>query len=264
LPYRELGFGPAIVRADARQEADMRYELYYWPGIQGRGEFVRLALEEAGADYLDTALVPEKKGGGVAALERYLSAPEVARPPFAPPFLKAGRQLIGQTANILLFLGGPLGLAPRDSAGKHWTHQLQLTLADFVVEIHDTHHPLGSGLYYEEQKPAARRRARDFLANRLPKYLGYFERVLERNSAPGPWLVGPKLTYPDLSLAQIVAGLAYAFPKAAPRTLRDYPRVRELHAAAFARPRIRRYLKSRRRLDYNEHDLFRRYRELDR
>jgi glutathione S-transferase len=246
------------------EEASVRYELYYWPGIQGRGEFVRLALEEAGADYLDTALVPESKGGGVAALDRFLAGPDVARPPFAPPFLKAGRRLIGQTANILLFLGGPLGLAPRDAPGRSWTHQLQLTLADFVVEIHDTHHPLGPGLYYEQQKPAARQRTRDFLANRLPKYLGYFERVLERNTAPGPWLVGPKLTYPDLSLAQLVDGLSYAFPNAGPRALGNFPRVRALQEAAFARPRIRRYLKSRRRLEYNEHDLFRRYRELDR
>jgi glutathione S-transferase len=241
----------------------MRYELYYWPAIQGRGEFVRLALEEAGANYLDTALLPESKGGGVAALQRFLSGSGVARPPFAPPFLKAGRRLIGQTANILLYLGGPLGLAPRDSSGKQWTHQLQLTLSDFVVEIHDTHHPLGPSLYYEQQKPAARRRTKEFLATRLPKYLGYFERVLEQNKATGPWLVGTRLTYPDLSLAQIVDGLGYAFPKASKRVLRDYPRVQELHDAAFTRPRIRRYLKSGRRLDYNEDDLFRRYRELD-
>jgi len=241
----------------------MRYELYYWPGIQGRGEFVRLALEEAGADYVDTALLPESKGGGVPALERFLSGDAVPRPPFAPPFLKAGRKLIAQTANILLYLGGPLKLAPRDAEGRLWTNALQLTVADLVVEIHDTHHPISGGLYYEQQKPAARRRTTDFLANRLPKYLGYFERVLERNDARGPWLVGAHLTYPDLSLAQIVDGLGYAFPKAGPRVLRGYPRVRALHAAVFARPRIRRYVKSKRRLAYNNHDLFRRYRELD-
>jgi glutathione S-transferase len=242
----------------------MQYELFYWPGIQGRGEFVRLAFEEAGAEYLDTALIPENKGGGVAALERYLTGPDIGRPPFAPPFLKAGRRVIGQTANILLYLGGSLDLAPRGGAGKLWTHQLQLTLADFVVEIHDAHHPLGPGLYYEEQKPAARRRAKDFLANRVPKFLGYFERVLERNKAPGGWLVGSTLTYPDLSLAQIVDGLGYAFPKASARFSGNYPRVLELHDAACARPRVRRYLKSTRRLPYNEDDLFRRYPELDR
>jgi len=241
----------------------MRYELYYWPGIQGRGEFVRLALEEGGADYVDIALLPEEKGGGVAAMQKFLSRPDIARPPFAPPFLKAGRRLIGQTATILLFLGGPLNLAPRAAADKLWTHQLQLTMADLLVEIHDTHHPLGPGLYYEQQKPAARRRTREFLANRLPKFLGYFERVLERNTARGPWLVGPRLSYVDLSLAQIAAGLGYAFPRAGVRALRNCPRIRELHDEAFARPRIKRYLTSKRRLEFNDDDLFRRYRELD-
>src|SRR5258708_26576496 len=173
----------------------MVYELYYWPGIQGRAEFVRLALEAAAAAYVDVALRPEEDGGGVPALQRWLEDVDLERPPFAPPFLKAGRGLIGQTANVLLFLGCRLELAPRDAAGKRWAHQLQLTIADFLVEIHDTHHPIGSGLYYEEQKPEARRRTRDFLAMRLPKYLGYFERVIERNRGAGPWMVGKRLTY---------------------------------------------------------------------
>src|SRR5690349_20066606 len=154
----------------------MKYELYYWPGIQGRGEYVRLALEYAGAKYVDVALVPQKQGGGVAALEKYLSRRGVPRPPFAPPFLKAGRLLIGQTANILLFLGEQLNIAPRDDAGRLWTHQLQLTIADLIVEAHDTHHPLGSGLYYEQQKPEAKRRAAEFLSRRVPKFFGYFDR----------------------------------------------------------------------------------------
>jgi glutathione S-transferase len=179
----------------------MTYELYYWPGIQGRGEYVRLALEYAGAKYVDIALVPEKKGGGVRAIEKYLEGKNVRRPPFAPPFLRAGRLLIGQTANILLYLGDHLKLAPRDEAGRLWTHQLQLTIADFIVEIHDTHHPLGSGLYYEQQKAPAKRRTEDFLTNRLPKFLGYFERVIARNPAGGPGMVGRRLTYADLSMA---------------------------------------------------------------
>src|SRR5215472_14342449 len=140
----------------------MIYELYYWPSIQGRGEFVRLALEDAGAKYVDFALVPDAKGGGVTALERFLAGKDVERPPFAAPFLKAGRRLIGQTANILLFLGERHGLAPTSDAGRLWTHQLQLTLADFLVEAHDTHHPIGGGLYYEEQKREAKRRSVDF------------------------------------------------------------------------------------------------------
>jgi glutathione S-transferase len=143
----------------------MKYRLYYWPGIQGRGEYVRLALEEAGADYLDAALLAPNRGGGVPALMRILENRTIARPPFAPPFLQAGRLLIGQTANILLYLGPRLQLAPRNESGRLWVHQLQLTMADFVVEIHDTHHPLGGGLYYEQQKPAAKRRSQNLLRN---------------------------------------------------------------------------------------------------
>lgn len=241
----------------------MIYELYYWPGIQGRGEFVRLALEEAGAKYIDVALLPEEKGGGVPAMQKFLEGPDIERPPFAPPFLKAGRQLIGQTANILLFLGGRLNLAPRDPAGRLWTHQLQLTLADFVVEVHDTHHPIGGGLYYEQQKPAAKRRSKDFLANRLPKFLGYFERVISRNPAGGPWMVGRRITYVDLSMAQVIAGLRYAFPSASRKALRPCPNLRKLHDQVFARPRIKRYVSSGRRLAFNDYGIFRHYPELD-
>lgn len=242
----------------------MLYTLYYWPGIQGRGEYVRLALEEAGARYVDIALLPEKRGGGVPALERYLEGPRVARPPFAPPFLKAGRLLIGQTANILLYLGTPLRLAPREEAGRLWVHQLQLTMADLIVEIHDTHHPLASGMYYAQQKAAARRRSRDFLGNRLPKFLHYFERVIERNSGRGPWMVGRSLTYADLSMAQIIAGLHYAFPNASRAQLRRHRRLRALHEAVFSRPRIERYVNSGRRLAFNNEGIFRHYPELDR
>jgi glutathione S-transferase len=242
----------------------MMYELYYWPGIQGRGEFVRLALEDVGVDYVDIALLPEEEGGGVPALEKYLQGDDVERPPFAPPFLKSGRRLIGQTANILFFLGGRLDLAPRDEAGKLWTHQLQLTVTDFVAEIHDTHHPIGNGLYYEDQKREAKRRTKDFLANRLPKFLGYFERVIERNASRRPRLVGKQITYVDLSIAQVIAGLRYALPKASRKALADHPRLRALHDEVFERPRIKRYVASDRRLAFNNDDIFRRYRELDR
>jgi len=241
----------------------MIYELYYWPGIQGRGEFVRLALENAGARYIDIALVPEEQGGGVPALGRFLEGDDVERPPFAPPFLKAGRRLIGQTANILLFLGDRLDLAPRDAAGKLWTHQLQLTIADFIVEIHDTHHPIAGSLYYEDQKPEAKRRANDFRVHRLPKFLRYFERVLERNPDRGPWMVGGRLTYVDLSMAQVIAGLRYAFPVASRKALRSCSRLRALHDEVFARPNIRRYVASGRRLPFNNEGIFRRYPELD-
>ncbi len=240
----------------------MRYELHYWPGLQGRGEFVRLALEEGGADYVDIALVPEEDGGGVPAILKYLEGGDVARPPFAPPFLKAGKQLIGQTANILLFLGPRLGLVPRDAAGRLWVHQLQLTIADLVDEAHDTHHPLGANLYYEEQKPAAKRRTQQFLAARMPKYLGYFERVIERRGGRGPWMAGSRITYADLSMAQVIAGLLYAFPGSTLAALAQHPRLAALHEAVFARPRIRRYVASGRRVPFNEDGIFRRYPEL--
>lgn len=239
----------------------MKYTLYYWPGIQGRGEFVRLALEEADVAYGDTALRPEKEGGGVAAMKPFLEGADVRRPPYAPPFLKAGRQLIGQTPNILFFLGARHGLAPRDYAGRLWVNQLQLTIADFADEIHDTHHPLGPTLYYEDQKAEAKVRTAEFLKSRLPKFLGYFERVTERNGR-GPWMVGRSITYADLSMAQVVAGLRFAFPAATRAALRSRPRLVKLHDAVFARPRIRAYVESGRRLAFNNDDLFRRYPEL--
>ena len=241
----------------------MIYRLYYWPGIQGRGEYVRLALEEAGAPYVDMALLPEQQGGGTPAIERLLQDDRIDHPPFAVPCLQAGRLWIGQTANILLFLGSRHGLAPRSDAGRLWTHQLQLTIADFMGEIHDTHHPLGGALYYGQQKAAARRRSREFLRHRLPQFLHYFERILASNAGRSAWMVGSRLTYVDLSMAQVIAGLRYAFPKATARALRARPRLRALHTAVFERPRIRRYLTSGRRVAFNNDDLYRRYPELD-
>jgi glutathione S-transferase len=236
----------------------MRYELYYWSEIQGRGEYVRLALEEAGADYVDVA----RKPGGDAKMMRLMQSG--GTPSFAPPFLKAGKLMIGQTANILLYLGEQHGLAPKTEAGRLWTHQLQLTISDLVVEVHDTHHPVGSGLYYEDQKPESKRRAGDFLENRAPKFLGYFEQVLKANKpGKGKHLVGARLTTADLSLFQIVAGLRYAFPKAMAKLERKYPGVVGLHDAVAARPRIRAYLESPRRIPFNQMGIFRHYPELD-
>ena len=240
----------------------MVYQLYYWPTIQGRGEFVRLVLEEAGARYADVAR-GSGPGAGVAALMRFLDGRSVRRPPFAPPFLKAGRLVIGQTANILRFLGSRHGLVPKDEAAQLWTNELQLTIADFVAEIHDTHHPVAAGLYYEDQKREARRRADDFLKNRAPKFLGYFERVLSRNARSDRYLVGTKLTYVDVSLFQVIAGLSYAFPRAVARAAPKYRRVFALHARVQERPRIAAYLASPRRIPFNQEGIFRHYVELD-
>ncbi len=237
----------------------MRYELYYWSAIQGRGEFVRLALEEAGADYVDVARQP----GGDAEMTRLLDAEDIARPSFAPPFLRAGTMLIGQTANILLYLGAHHGLAPASEEGRLWAHQLQLTIADVVDEAHDAHHPIASSLYYEDQRQEALARAADFRRSRIPKYLGYFERVLARNNSRGDHLVGARLSYPELSLFQIVAGLRYAFPRAMAALEPRFPRVAAVHDAVAARPRIAAYLASDRRIPFNEHGIFRHYPELD-
>ncbi len=241
----------------------MRYELFYWPSIQGRGEFVRLALEQAGAEYVDVARGTEAEGMGLSALVRWLGDEALVCPPFAPPFLKAGKRIIGQTANILLFLGARHDLAPKDEAGRLWTHQLQLTLADFVTEIHDSHHPISSALYYEDQKAAARRRAANLRGARLPKYLGYFERVLERNPHGSRYLCGKKLTYADLSMFQVITGLRYALPRAMLRLKPEYPRLNDLAAQVAALPRIAAYLASKRRLRFNQQGIFRHYRELD-
>jgi glutathione S-transferase len=236
----------------------MRYELYYWPTIQGRGEFVRLALEEAGAGYVDVA---RKGKAGEAAMMKIIDDQRSARPPFAPPFLKAGKLVIAQTANILFYLGPRLKLSQRDEAGRLWAHQLQLTITDLVVEVHDTHHPISSGLYYEQQKPAAKRRSKEFWQHRVPKYLGYFERVLQNNG--GQYLVGRRLSYVDLSIFQNIEGLRYAFPNFMKRFEKKIPGLVALHDRVAQRPRIKAYLASDRRIPFNESGIFRYYKELD-
>jgi glutathione S-transferase len=236
----------------------MRYELYYWPTIQGRGEFVRLALEEAGADYVDVA---RRGKSGMAAMMRFLESKSLARPPYAPPFLKAGKDVIAQTALILHYLGPRLGLAPRDEAGRFWAHQLQLTITDLVVQIHDTHHPVSGWLYYEEQKPAALRRTRDFWRYQVPKMLGYFEHVLQKNG--GKFAVGRSLSYVDLSLFQIVEGLRYAFPKRMKRFEKKIPGLVALHDRVARRPRIKAYLASERRIPFSQWGIYRYFKELD-
>jgi glutathione S-transferase len=240
----------------------MSYDLYYWPDIQGRGEFIRLALEDAGAPYVDIARV-EGPDGGVEAVTRMMRRSDLARPPFAPPFLRDGERIIGQTAAILIYLGLRLGLAPDDLEDRLWVHQIQLTLADLVVEAHDSHHPLGSGLYYRDQKPEALRRAEGFRSERIPRFLAWAEAILGRNPAGSGWLVGSELTYVDLSLYQVVEGLTYAFPIAMGRALEQAPKVAEVRRRVPDRPRIRAYLASERRIPFNDEGIFRRYPELD-
>lgn len=236
----------------------MAYELYYWPGLPGRGEFVRLALEEAGADYVDIV-----RENGVGALMEQWQSPDLATPSFAPPILRHGKRVIAQTAAILLYLGDRHQLAPKSETARLWTHQIQLTIADLVVEAHDVHHPLGGDFYYEDQKPEAARRAALFRKTRMPKFLDWFEAILARNPKGPRYLVGARPTYADLSLFQVVEGLSYAFPKASKRALARTPLVVALRDRVAERPRIARYLASERRTAFNETGIFRHYPELD-
>jgi len=231
----------------------MAYELFYWPTIQGRGEFVRLALEEAGQAYVDVA----RGAGGVDDLMAAMK--EGDTPSFAPPFLRTQDMTIGQTAAILMYLGERHELAPQETKGRLWTHQLQLTIADLVNEVHDTHHPVGNSLYYEDQQEEARRRAADFTAARIPKFLNYFGRVLGGQD----YLLGSDITYADLSLFQALEGLAYAFPQATQRALAGHPNLEALRRRVAERPRIEAYLASPRRIAFNEEGIFRHYPELD-
>ena len=235
------------------------YELFYWDGLQGRGEFVRLALEESGAEYTDIVREPH----GMPAMMSLLQSETEPHPPFAPPILRDGDVLIFHVANILMYLGPKLGLAPRDDRGRFWANGLQLTITDLVAEAHDTHHPVASGDYYEDQKDAALARSADFLTKRLPKFFGYYERVLRQNPHGNAHCVGAALSYVDLSLFQAVAGLRYAFPRATAKLSERYPAVWAVHEAMGARPNIARYLASNRRLAFNESGVFRHYPELD-
>ena len=242
----------------------MEYELYYWPGIQGRGEFIRLALEDAGVPYDDVGRRSEADGGGVAAIERLLEEPGHHLTPLGPPVLRHGDVVIAHTAAILQYIAPRIGLVSLDEGSRLRAHQIQLTVADLVAEAHQVHHPVAVSLYYEDQKEAAARCAQAFVRERIPKFLAYFDRALDSNrSGAGKWLVGAECSYADLSLFQIMAGLRYAFPRAMRKHELRFPRLCAVHDAVAARPRIAAYLASRRRIPFNEHGIFRHYPELD-
>jgi glutathione S-transferase len=252
--------------------AGEKFRLHYWPTIQGRGELVRLALEDAGASYVDVARLPKKEGGGVEALVAMLARHSSPVRPFAPPVLQMGRLVLSQTANILHVIAPRLGLVPEDEASRIGAHQLQLTITDFLAEVHDTHHPLATNLYYEDQKAEAKASAKEFRAVRMPKFLGYFESVLAANASKrsktsktkaGAHAIGRSSSYVDLSLFQVMVGLAYAFPKAAKRAEKDVPLMLALRDRVAARRRIAAYLASPRRVPFNEDGIFRHYPELD-
>ena len=235
------------------------YQLVYWPEIQGRGEFVRLALEDAGASYTDVARLPEKQGGGYGAIKGALAGTLGDVRPFAPPILVHDKVVVAQVAAILQYLGPQLGLAPKTEAHRIAVLQHQLTITDLVAEVHDTHHPISTELAYEKQKSEAKKRAKAFRQKRMPKFLGYFEKVLGKSK----WLVGESATTLDLSMFQVIEGLSYAFPKAFDAYSKQIPGLMELHGRVMARPRVAEYLASPRRLAFNEMGIFRHYKALD-
>lgn len=240
------------------------YELIYWPGLQGRGEFIRLAFEEAGVAYEDLAQRPAAEGGGARPVVRLLEEPGPWLTPLGPPVLRHGRVIVAQTAAILQYLAPRLGLVPAGEASRLRAHQLQLTIADLVAEAHDTHHPIATSLFFEDQREEAVRRSGSFVRERIPLFLRYLDRALDSNPpGRGRWLVGGRCSYVDLSTFQVMAGLSYAFPRAMRRHARRFPRLVALHDAVAARPRIAAYLASPRRIPFNESGIFRHYPELD-
>ncbi|WP_353191555.1 glutathione S-transferase [Pandoraea pnomenusa] len=241
----------------------MTFELFYWPGLQGRGEFVRLAFEATGTPYVEI-VQGDGPGQGIDGLMQTMDDPGVVDPPYAPPFMRVGDELIGQTANILAYLGPLLGLVGESPRARRWVNQLQLTLADLVAEVHDGHHPIASRLYYSNQRAEARKRTADLIAYRLPKYFGYFERVLTNNPQSGGWLSEGAMSYADLSLFQVVEGLYYAFPRAMSGFAKAFPRCRAVRDAVAREPLVAAYLKSSRRIPFNTTGIFRHYKELDR
>lgn len=249
--------------ASKKKPSSPRYHLVYWPEIQGRGEFVRLALEDAGAVYTDLARMPEQLGGGYAPIKAALAGKRGDVRPFAPPILVHGKVVVAQVAAILHYLAPQLGLAPKTEAQRIEVLQHQLTITDLVAEVHDTHHPISTELAYEDQKSEAKKRAKAFRTKRMPKFLGYFEELLESRGKKALWVVGSGATTLDLSLFQVIEGLSYAFPRAFDAYSKKIPRLMALHGRVMARPRIAEYLASERRIPFNEMGIFRHYPALD-
>jgi glutathione S-transferase len=233
----------------------MSYDLWYWPGIQGRGEFVRLVLEGAGIPYRDRA-----REDGAEALIKDMHG-RGGFGPFAPPYLVDGDFAIAHVAHILAWLTDKHSLGSGRLETDLQLIQLQLTITDLVAEVHDVHHPVGAAKYYHEQKDEALIAAGSFRDARMPKYLGYFEGALAVNE--GPFVLGDKWSHVDTSLFQLVEGLSYAFPRRMAALKDDYPRLHAVRDAIAGIDRVAAYLASDRRISFSEDGVFRHYPELD-
>ncbi|MEF2072154.1 glutathione S-transferase family protein [Consotaella aegiceratis] len=239
------------------------FELYYWPGIPGRGEYPRLVLEAAEAPYREMVQLSSKEGGGMSAMSAFLDGGAGDYVPFAPPFLKDGDVVVSQSGVIAAYLGEKLGPAPQSEPDRVFARSVAVTTADLATEAHDVHHPVGSGRYYEEQKPEALRQAEEFRSERMPKFLGWYETLIGHNSTGSGFLVGDRMTYADLGLFHSVEGLRYAFPRRMATLEGHYPKVLALCAKVAAQPAVKHYLDSDRRQPFNENGIFRHYPELD-
>ncbi|KAL1639271.1 hypothetical protein SLS58_008113 [Diplodia intermedia] len=259
-----------------RQRTQPTYELLYHPGIPGRGEYIRLVLEAAGTPYSEPAREKGKAGydAVLATCSPSSTGDADGNPPvFAPPALRvpgAGRDgkalVIAQTPNIIQYLAPKVGLAPADEADALHASQIMLTALDLSNETHDSHHPIAVSLYYEDQKDAAKQRAKDFRENRIPKFFSYFERSLKGNeeSGGGKYLVGDKLTHADTTVWQVIDGLLFAFPKELEARKEEFPLIfGKFYPGIKEEKGLKEYLASDRRLKYSQ-GLYRHYPELDR
>lgn len=235
----------------------MSYQLWYWPDIPGRGEFIRLPMEAAGIAYSEPA---RTAADGLAAVAAYLETLD-QQPAFAVPLLDTGSEQIAQTPNILAFLGEEHGIGPAGAAQRRYLNQLQIDMADFAEEMHSTHHPVSAYLYYEDQKAEAARVAEAFRTDRVGKYLAHFERAAR--TSDGDWLVGDEWSCGDTSMAQLLDGLCYAFPRRMAILAPEFRKLQTIRRKISALAGIVSYRQSSRWQAFNQEGLLRHYPEHD-
>ncbi|MXO84844.1 glutathione S-transferase [Altererythrobacter aurantiacus] len=236
----------------------MSYDLWYWPSIQGRGEFVRLFMAAAGIEWRDCA----REKDAEALLDDMDERKEKGFAPYAPPYLVDGDFAIAQVAHIVTWLSEKHDIGAADEADKLHLIQLQLDITDIVEEVHSVHHPVASSLYYDDQKDAAEQAAEKFREERIPKYFDHFEQALGVKDG-GPFSLGSTWSHFDTSLFQLVEGLEYAFPRRMAAIKDDYPMIFACRDAVALIDGLAAYVASEDRIPFNEDGIFRHYPELD-